>query len=150
MPRALIAAGLPLAAAAFSAGRPTALVNGELTVTIPARQAAALRDADQMRLVAGVVSSVLGQTVTLRLVGEGASGDDALDERQRRYRDAERHPLVQEILKRFEGDLTSRELVDLATWLDRVAAERESARRPVRPATAAVDTGHEAEVLDHD
>ncbi len=136
MPRALLSAGLPLAAAAFSEGRPTGLKGDELTIAVQVRHAAALRDAEQLRLIAGVVGSVLGRSVTLRLAATGGNGEEVLDERQQRYRDAERHPLVQELLKRFEGDLTTREMVDFGTWLDRVAAERESARRPVRPGTA--------------
>ncbi len=145
MPRALLTAGLPLAAAAFGDGTPTALEGDTLTVAVQARHATALRDAEQLRLIAAVAGSALGRSLQIRLSAVGGSGEEVLDERQRRYRDAERHPLVQELLKRFEGDLTTREMVDFTTWLERLANERSAALAPIRPQAPA-----QAPVYEHD
>ena len=151
MPKALLTAGLPLAAAAFGDGRPTALDGDTLTVAVASRHAVALRDAEQLRLIAAVTGSALGRSITLRLSAIGGDGEEVLDERQRRYREAERHPLVQELLKRFEGDLTTREMVDFSTWLERLATERLAAQAPIRPQAPPAHTARsfeDAEVMD--
>jgi hypothetical protein len=51
------------------------------------------------------------------------------DERQRRYHAAQEHPLVKEIVQRFGADLVGRELVDVETWLARLATERDQVPR---------------------
>jgi hypothetical protein len=145
VPKALLAAGLPLAAAALGEGRLLALENGLLTVGIPARAAAALKDAEQVRLIGSLVSAAVGQAVQLRLHALGGTAEP-LDERHLKYQAAERHPFIQDLLKRFEGDLTARELVDFGTWLERVAAEKSAALAPVRPPPAQVSM--ESEDLD--
>lgn len=123
--------GLPLAAAALGESTPVAVGSDTLTISAPAARMTVLSDPEQQRLVANACLAVFGQR--LRLVvraGAAAPGQPAvLDERQQRYLAAQAHPVVKELLQRFGADLVGRELVDVQTWLARLAAERDQTPR---------------------
>ena len=133
--RQLLQGGLPLVAAAIGDSTPVALSGDALTITSPAARLGILTEPEQQRMVANACLAVFGRR--LRLVvraGGPASGKLAgqpavTDERQRRYQAAQEHPVVKEILQRFGADLIGRELVDVQTWLARLAAEREQTPR---------------------
>ncbi|MBA3707993.1 MAG: hypothetical protein H0W83_04120, partial [Planctomycetes bacterium] len=40
-----------------------------------------------------------------------------------RYQSAQNHPLVRDLVRRFEGDVISREVVGRAEWLERFSGD---------------------------
>ncbi len=141
MGQQLLRAGAPLLAAALSEGTAVALVGEALTVEVPPARIALLADPEQQRVLGSALLAVLG--IRLRLVprvrsvrgggggggGGGDSDEPVTDERQRRYKAAQEHPLVRDLMQRFEADLVGRELIDLETWLTRLAEERAKGSR---------------------
>ena len=130
--RQLLQGGLPLVSAALGDSTPVTLSADVLTITTPAARLAILSDPEQQRLVANACLAVFGRRLRLvvRAGGANVGGQPAVtDERQRRYQAAQEHPVVKEILQRFGADLVGRELVDVQTWLARLAAEREQVPR---------------------
>lgn len=138
--RQLLQGGLPLVSAAIGDSTPVGLSADALTITAPAARQGVLTDPEQQRMVTNACSAVFGRR--LRLVvrtsgatlgggaGGGVGGQPAVtDERQRRYQAAQEHPVVKEILQRFGADLVGRELVDVETWLARLATERDQTPR---------------------
>ena len=130
--RSLLHAGAPLVAAALGDGKATALVADVLTIECPAARLDILIDPAQQRLISSTCLALFGSR--LRLVVRTRTGKDGMqpavtDERQRRYQAAQEHPAVRELMQRFEADLVGRELIDVQTWLARIAAEREAAPR---------------------
>ena len=67
--------------------------------------------------------------VKLKAGAGGASDTGVTDARQRRYLAAQEHPVVKELMQRFEADLVGRELVDFATWIQRLAADQDGERK---------------------
>lgn len=102
-----------------------------LTIAAPARRQALLLDPEQQRLLAGAVAAVIGQRpkIVLRTAGGPAQADPVADERKRRYTTAATHPLVQDIVKRFQAELVGQEIIDLETWLARLASPGNSRNR---------------------
>lgn len=128
----MLQAGVPLVAAALGDGQAIALVADQLTVECPPARLTVLTDPEQQRMVASACQVLFG--TRLRLVVRAKAGKDGgqpavTDERQRRYQAAQEHPAVRELMQRFEADLVGRELIDLETWLGRLAAEREAPPR---------------------
>ena len=128
----LLRAGAPLLAAALGEATPVAATSEQLTVEAPAGRMAVLTDPEQQRVVGNACLALFG--ARLRLVvrpraGKLGAQPAVTDERQRRYQAAQEHPVVRELMQRFEADLVGRELVDLQTWLGRLAAEREAGPR---------------------
>ncbi len=125
----LLKAGAPLLAAAIGDATPTALSGDQLTLAAPPARIALLSDPEQQRVIAAAGTAVFG--LRFRLVvklkaGAGGSSDTGVtDARQRRYLAAQEHPVVKELMQRFEADLVGRELVDFATWIQRLTAEQE-------------------------
>lgn len=125
-------AGAPLVAASLGDGHATALVADLLTVECPPARLDVLTDPAQQRLIGNTCLAVFG--TRLRLVVRAKADKDGgvlavTDERQRRYQAAQEHPAVRELMQRFEAELVGRELIDVQTWLARVAAEREATPR---------------------
>ena len=130
--RQLLQGGLPLVAAAIGDSTPVTLSTDSLTITAPPARLSVLTDPEQQRMVANACLAVFGRRLRLVVRAGGATvgGQPAVtDERQRRYQAAQEHPVVKEILQRFGADLIGRELVDVQTWLARLAAEREQTPR---------------------
>ncbi len=130
----MLQSGLPLVAAALSDSTPTALVADALTLLTPPGRVAVLTDPEQQRLIVSGCIAVFGQRLRLVIrAGASSAGNNGqpavTDERQRRYQAAQEHPVVKELMQRFSAELVERELVDLETWLARVAAERDQAPR---------------------
>ncbi len=130
--RQLLQGGLPLVSAAVGDSTPLSLSGDVVTISAPAARHAVLNDPEQQRMIANAGLAVFGRR--LRLVvraGDARVGDQPAltDERQRRYHAAQEHPLVKEIVQRFGADLVGRELVDVETWLARLAAERDQTPR---------------------
>ncbi len=121
--RKLLTGGLPLLAAALAESSAVAWTGDLLTLAAPARRQALLLDPEQQRLLAGAVASVVGARpkIVLRTAGGVAQADPVADERKRRYTTAASHPLVQDIVKRFQAELVGQEIIDLETWLARLA-----------------------------
>ena len=117
---------------ALGEATPVAATSEQLTVEAPAGRTAVLTDPEQQRVVGNACLALFG--ARLRLVVRPRAGKlgpqpAVTDERQRRYQAAQEHPVVRELMQRFEADLVGRELVDLQTWLGRLAAEREAGPR---------------------
>lgn len=130
--RQLLQGGLPLVAAAIADSTPVTLIADALTITAPVTRQGVLTDPEQQRMVGNACLAVFGRRLRLVVRADAATvgGQPAVtDERQRRYQAAQEHPVVKEILQRFGADLVGRELVDVQTWLARLAAEREQAPR---------------------
>ena len=128
----LLQMGAPLLAAALSDSLPLAVGGDQLTIEAPAGRVPLLTDPEQQRVVGNACLAAFGSryrlVVKTRLV-KGGPQPAITDERQRRYLAAQEHPIVRELMRRFEADLVGRELVDLQTWLQRLASEREAAPR---------------------
>ena len=123
---------MPLAATAIGESTVAAVGGDTLTIDCPAARVLLLNDPEQQRLVASACQALFG--VRLRLVVRTAAGSRGAqgavtDERQRRYQAAEEHPVVRDLKKLFDAELVGRELVDLGTWLARLAAERDAPPR---------------------
>ena len=69
-----------------------------------------------MQQLEGQLQAVAGRR--LRVCGRPRRAQ-AVDERSDRYRTAQDHPLVQQLLKRFEADIVAREIIDREDWLRR-------------------------------
>lgn len=128
----LLRAGAPLLAAALGEATPVAATSDQLTVEAPAARMTVLTDPEQQRVVGNACLALFG--ARLRLVvrpraGKLGAQPAVTDERQRRYQAAQEHPVVRELMQRFEADLVGRELIDLQTWLGRLAAERDAGPR---------------------
>jgi hypothetical protein len=129
----LLKAGAPLLAAAIGDATPTALSGDQLSLAVPPARIAVLSDPAQQRVVAAAGIAVFGVRfrllVTLKAGAGEATTTGVTDARQRRYLAAQEHPVVKELMQRFEADLVGRELVDFATWLERLTADREGERK---------------------
>ncbi len=130
--RQLLQGGLPLVAAAIGDSTPVAVQAEALTISAPLTRHGVLTDPEQQRMVANACLAVFGRRLRLVVRAGGAMVGDQpaiTDERQRRYHAAQEHPLVKEIVQRFGADLVGRELVDVETWLARLATERDQVPR---------------------
>ncbi len=95
-----------------------------LTLAAAARRQSLLNDSEQQRVIRSAIQQETGLTVRLRCITDGAAaGTDApTDERSARYRAAQQHPLVVDLMKRFQAELIGQELVEVETWLQRLTA----------------------------
>jgi hypothetical protein len=80
-------------------------------------------DAEQQRLLTGAVAAISGlrPRIAIRTAGGAVMADPIADERKRRYAVAAAHPLVQEIVKRFQAELVGQEIIELEAWLSRLS-----------------------------
>ena len=105
-------------AAALTDSAPVALSGDLLTVELPASFCAQLTiRPDMTQQFEAVLQAVAGRR--LRVVGRPRKGQ-AGDERTDRYRQAQDHPLVQLLMKRFEADIVAREIIPTEEWLRRM------------------------------
>ena len=129
----LLRLGAPLLAAAITEAKPVGVSGDQLTITAPANRVALLLDPEQGRVIAGACMALFSQRLRLVVTGTAQHANSlqtgVTDERSRRYQAAQEHPVVRDLMQRFEADLVGRELIDLKTWLARLAAEREQAPR---------------------
>ncbi len=120
MARQLLTGGLPLLAAGWGECRALTLRDGVLTIEVPAKRLALFQDPDQQRLLASAIAGAGGVRVQLALRQVGALTDEPSDDRTRRYRAAETHPLIQDLMKRFQAELVGREVVEVEAWIARL------------------------------
>jgi hypothetical protein len=135
--RQLLGGGLPLLAATWGEARVLSVRDDLVSIQVPQRRLALLADEEQATLLGTAVGSVLGRRVRIRATAGSETGTTG-DERTRRYQAAERHPLVQDLMKRFQAELVGRELVDFETWLRQALSPP---RRDGPPADAVWDEG---------
>lgn len=114
---AAIRSGLVALAMALRSARPLSAVPGLIVLEAPDR------DAPAIRAGAAQISELLARSKDRIEVRIGA-GSGVEDDRSRRYRLAEHHPVVQDLLKRFDADITGRELIDVQEWLARFRSEQ--------------------------
>ena len=129
----LLRLGAPLLAAAITEAKPVGISGDQLTITAPANRVPLLLDPEQARVIAGACMALFSQRLRLMVKGTAQSGNPlqtgVTDERSRRYQAAQEHPVVRDLMQRFEADLVGRELIVLETWLARLIAERDQAPR---------------------
>ncbi|MDA3962843.1 MAG: hypothetical protein PF961_18820 [Planctomycetota bacterium] len=82
-------------------------------------------DTPGLALLQRLVSNRIGRPLQVEaLHGRGSAASGNADTRNRAYTEAQNHPLVQDILKRFEGEVVAREPRPRADFLaERAAAE---------------------------
>ena len=129
----LLRLGAPLLAVAIAEAKPVGLSGDQLIIAVPANRVPLLLDPEQTRVIAGACIALFSQRLRLVIRGTAEVSDPlrtvVTDERSRRYQAAQEHPVVRELIQRFEAELVGRELIDVKTWLARLAAEREQAPR---------------------
>ena len=136
--RHLLAGGLPLLMSAWNESQALSLIDGTLVLEVPQKRLAILQDEAQQSFLASAIASIIHQRPRLVLRTQGSTDDAPTDDRSRRYRTAEAHPLVQDLMKRFQAELTGRELVDLETWMNGLLANQ---GKPAAPSPALLPEG---------
>ena len=109
--RAALSEDLVVLATALTDSAPISLASNQLTIELPAAFCAQLDgDPDLARRLRQLVAGIAGRE--LMIIARPRRGQTGGDERSRRYRSAQEHPLVQALLTRFEADIVARELID--------------------------------------
>ncbi len=102
---------------ALTDSRPVGLSGGTLTVEMPADFCTAHGDDPVVRShLAGLVERIAGTRLELVLRPRTTGGDV----RGRRYQTAAEHPLVKELVTRFEADILAREVMNAEEWRARL------------------------------
>lgn len=101
-------------AAALTDSAPVSLAGDLLTIELPATFCAQLTIRPELtQQLENLLQVLAGRR--LRVLGRPRRGQ-AGDERTDRYRNAQDHPLVQMLLKRFEADIVAREIIPPDEW----------------------------------
>jgi hypothetical protein len=126
--RAALGGGKPALAAAVTGTRLVALEGDLLTIEEPVGRSPGL--ADMATDLEHHLSALFGRPLRGRVtVARPALGDD----RASRYQAAQAHPLVKDLVRRFEADVISREVVGRAEWLERFVDSGVSDRSDADP-----------------
>jgi hypothetical protein len=125
--RRVLRDGQPALAAALGEAAPLAVDHAAVTASAPPARLPALEAPAAQRALMAAFQAVLG--LPLQLVVRPGAPAEAGGERMKRWREASDHPLVKELMRRFEAEPVHRELLARDEWLARLAAERERGRR---------------------
>lgn len=123
--------GLLLVAQAFAGAKPLELTAGALTIEAAAEHVRGnVFGGEFAEPVSRLLTEVAGRPLRL-VVKERAGGPSVAaragetpadaEARARRYQEAQQHPLVKELLRRFEADIVAREPGDEKAWRERLA-----------------------------
>ena len=136
--RAALTDGQLVLATGLTDSVPVALANGVLTVELPEGLTAKLAgDPDLAKRLDELVSRIAGCPLRIAPRARSGQGPGIADDRSRRYRAAQDHPLMKALLQHFEADIVARELIDHDTWL--AGFGKKKARLEPEP-----EPGHEA------
>lgn len=116
--RAALTDGQSVLATGLSDSTPVALANGVLTVEMPEVMGAQLAaDPDLAKRLDELVSRIAGCPLRITARTRSGQGSGAVDDRSRRYRAAQDHPLMKALLLNFEADIVAREMIGHNEWL---------------------------------
>lgn len=126
--RRVLRDGHPALAAALGEARPVGIAGAVVDALAPPARLPAIEAAAAQHAIMAACLAVYGAPLQLAVrPGEvAASGDD----RSRRWRGALDHPLVKDILRRFEAEPLSRELIGADDWRARWQAEQAADAAP--------------------
>jgi hypothetical protein len=113
--RAVLVQGDPTLAAALTGTRVVAMEGDLITVEAPPRPNAAQTTALETALPPHLLTA-FGTTMRVACVAARPEADDGSADL---YRAAQSHPLVKDLMRRFEADIVSREIMDREEWLRR-------------------------------
>jgi hypothetical protein len=106
---------IPLATA-LTDSAPVGLTENVLTIELPADfQPVYAGDPAIQQCLATLIASIAGTPLTI-ITRTRASAADLVGGDARRYRMATDHPLVKDIIKRFEADILAREVINPQQW----------------------------------
>ena len=94
---------------------------GVLRLDAPAPRAKLLAEAAAARALASAVAIVMDAPWQIELVVTGAVAAPA---KKPGWNVAQEHPVVQDLVRRFEADVISRARLDREAWLERLKEER--------------------------
>ena len=118
--RTVLLQGQAALAAVLTGTTLIAIDDGVLTIEVAAGSTPPPADfADQLRPHLSTLASPSGASAALRLTIVHAA-DPAGDDRSNRFHAAQSHPLVRDLLKRFEGEVIRTDLESRAEWLARL------------------------------
>ena len=116
--RAALDDGQLMLATALTDSTPVALANGVLTVELPADLIAKLATNPELaKRLDELVSRIAGSSMHIAPRPRSGQGPGIADDRARRYRAAQEHPLMKALLQHFEADIVARELIEHDAWL---------------------------------
>jgi hypothetical protein len=104
-------------AAALAEARLEELDAGRVVLVVPPARLAVLDGEEARRAVLRALRAATGRD--LRLVVRQGAAAPGRDGAAQRWREAEAHPVVQEIRRRFRAEVTGREPVAREAWLRR-------------------------------
>ncbi len=133
--RRVLRDGHPALAAALGEAAAIAVDAATITATAPPARLPALEDARAQQALMAAFQAVLGLPLQL-LPRPGAAAAAPGAERMQRWREATDHPLVKDIMRRFEAEPVHRELIARGDWLARLAEERAGPNRRLGSAPA--------------
>lgn len=101
---------------ALTASSPVSVANGTLTIEMP-QEFNALHGSDpiiieQLHLL---IERLIGTRLNIVIRNDQHTSGES-DDRARRYRTSTEHPLVKDLLKRFEADIMAREVMSAEEW----------------------------------
>lgn len=116
--RAALADNQLVLATALTDSAPVALASGVLTVELPEGLVAKLAaDPELARRLDALVTRLAGHPLRVAPRARSGQGPGVADDRSRRYRAAQEHPLMKALLQHFEADIVAREQLDHDAWL---------------------------------